>query len=132
MGSLEALEILRECANGEKKVLFSTSLELADIIKRDLESYEKTLISNGDLCVKICKLEEENQKLKKALGCFNSDDVFINEPTAKRFKRAIDNAIRENYAKAIDFRLRGYIDKALQYNQIALILEGVLRGCKIE
>lgn len=39
--SKEALEILRECANGEKKVLFSTSIELANTIKQDLDKLEK-------------------------------------------------------------------------------------------
>lgn len=41
MSSKEALEILRECANGEKKLLFTDSLYLANIIKQDLERLEE-------------------------------------------------------------------------------------------
>lgn len=76
--SLEALEILRECANGEKKVLFSTSLELANTIKQDLERLEELDKENQELIVnknlaqkiaiefrhKIDKLDKENQELK--------------------------------------------------------------------
>lgn len=40
MKSLEALRILCECANGEKKLLFSDSLDLEKIIKQDLEVLE--------------------------------------------------------------------------------------------
>ena len=56
--SLKALEILRECANGEKKVLFSTSLELANTIKQDLENIEQLKKENENL-----KLENFNQYL---------------------------------------------------------------------
>ena len=41
MKSLEALRILSECANGEKKLIFSDSLNLESIIKKDLERLEK-------------------------------------------------------------------------------------------
>ena len=72
--SKEALEILRECANGEKKVLFSTSLELANIIKKDLERLEtienlRTTPNALETCLakymnKCIELEKENEKLK--------------------------------------------------------------------
>ena len=41
MNSLEALRILSECANGEKKLIFSDSLNLESTIKQDLERLEK-------------------------------------------------------------------------------------------
>ena len=41
MSSKEALERLSECANGEKKLLFSQCLELENIIKKDLNRLEK-------------------------------------------------------------------------------------------
>ena len=41
MKSKEALKILSECANGEKKLLFSHCLELENIIKKNLDRLEK-------------------------------------------------------------------------------------------
>lgn len=85
MNSLEALEILRECANGEKKVLFSTSLKLANTIKQDLEAYkqlkqdhDKTLINNGELVVKVADLQKENQNLKIFVDAYaNARDKLL-------------------------------------------------------
>ena len=41
MTGKEALRILSECANGEKKLLFSDSLNLERIISKRLEKLEK-------------------------------------------------------------------------------------------
>ena len=41
MTGKEALRILCECANGEKKLLFSDSLDLEQIISKRLEKLEK-------------------------------------------------------------------------------------------
>ena len=96
MKSLEALEILRECANGENKVLFSTSLELANTIKQDLErlvelerdilAFEDELYDN-DCEIKL--LKKENENLKK-------DYVLL-----KRLEE-IDQKCIEEYRKVFD------------------------------
>ena len=41
MTGKEALRILSECANGEKKLLFSDSLDLEQIVSKRLEKLEK-------------------------------------------------------------------------------------------
>lgn len=41
MTGKEALRILCECANGEKKLLFSDSLDLGQIVSKRLEKLEK-------------------------------------------------------------------------------------------
>ena len=82
--SLEALEelkdeIIPDCAlkyeddEGYKEFV----LDLYQTIKQDLEAYvqlkqdhDKTLINNGELCVKVCKLEKENQELKAIIKSF--------------------------------------------------------------
>ena len=51
MTSKEALRILSECANGEKKLVFSDSLDLEQIINKDLE-----------------RLEQENKNLKEDIN----------------------------------------------------------------
>ena len=92
MTSKDALEILRECANGEKKVLFSTSIELANTIKQDLDRLEKinevwhknepmeSVDINGNHLQEaydfIHRLCEENDKLKKAIEILKSN-LFI-------------------------------------------------------
>ena len=92
MTSKDALEILRECANGEKKVLFSTSIELANTIKQDLDRLEKinevwhknepmeSVDINGNHLQEaydfIHRLCEENEKLKKAIEILKSN-LFI-------------------------------------------------------
>lgn len=64
MKSLEALRILSECANGEKKLIFSDSLNLESIIKQDLEYLEK--------------LEKEYDNLKKGIKIFlEYYDVYL-------------------------------------------------------
>ena len=57
MEDKKALRILCECANGEKKLLFSDSLDLERIISKRLEKLEKLEKENK-------KLKEENRKLK--------------------------------------------------------------------
>jgi hypothetical protein len=78
MKSLEALRILSECANGEKKLLFSDSLDLEKIIKQDLERLQKQDedIKSGELsdgyhtfndlyyqrCILFASLVNQNKK----------------------------------------------------------------------
>lgn len=59
MNSKEALRILSECANGEKKLLFSDSLDLERIIRQDLDRKEQ--------------LERENKELQQNLVKFDND-----------------------------------------------------------
>jgi hypothetical protein len=72
--SLEALRILSECANGEKKLIFSDSLYLESIIKKELEhlkkieeNYYSLNMSYEDIEFENVRLEKENKKLKQAI-----------------------------------------------------------------
>ena len=53
---------------------YDDDIKVFETIKKDLEAYEqlkrdhdKTLINNGELCVKVCELEKENQEFKKII-----------------------------------------------------------------
>lgn len=84
MNSKEALRILSECANGEKKLLFSDSLDLERIIRRDLDRKDKKYLAyrismpstlpliveeNGGIMAKIQEniLVEKVKKIDKAI-----------------------------------------------------------------
>lgn len=110
--SLEALEILRECANGEKKVLFSTSLELTNTIKQDLKRLEcleynldseKYHLVNENQCLKnrVSDLEisfkeliKENQELKESFKIASNDQIYYRYNELKneyyKLKKAIE------------------------------------------
>lgn len=95
--SLEALEILRECANGEKKVLFSTSLELANTIKQDLEeleslhhAYNELEATNKELYKENQELKEWNKKYLSELERWGYPETPIHISKYKKFKKAIE------------------------------------------
>lgn len=84
MNSKEALRILSECANGEKKLLFSDSLDLERIIRQDLDRKDKKYLAyrismpstlppiveeNGGIMVKIQEniLVEKVKKIDKEI-----------------------------------------------------------------
>ena len=53
MTGKEALRILSECANGEKKLLFSDSLDLEQIVSKELDELKEELeIANDNLKTK--------------------------------------------------------------------------------
>lgn len=61
MTGKEALRILSECANGEKKLLFSDSLDLERIISKRLEKLEKLerafeILKEKGICVRHDRL----------------------------------------------------------------------------
>lgn len=99
--SLEALE--RIYAFSDDDIYHDITKEV-NTIKQDLEKleqlekdYNKTLISNGELCVKVCELENEKQELKQ--------DV---EDVLEDYK---DAALRMfKYAEVID-KFIDYLDK---------------------
>lgn len=69
-------------------------IELYNTIKQDLENYErlkqthdKTLINNGELVIKVCNLEKENQALRKGIDLdLNAKLLSENE----KLKKAIE------------------------------------------
>ena len=69
MKSLEALRILSECANGEKKLLFSDSLDLEKIIKQDLEVLE--ILKNKKVDIGFVKSILESCSIEEALEVIN-------------------------------------------------------------
>lgn len=95
--SIEALkEIIRYCSEeiyDINEITYENPLEEeCNLIKQDLEAYEqlkqdhdKTLINNGELCVKVCKLEKALDK-----ACEHLDYVC---PITLNF---IDDLEREN------------------------------------
>ena len=72
MNSLEALRILSECANGEKKLIFSDSLNLESTIKQDLERLEKL-----EEKIKELKSIIEEQSLKIANDSKEMSDMNL-------------------------------------------------------
>lgn len=64
-------ELYAHASDIESAKDYDDDIKVFETIKKDLEAYkqlkqehDKTLINNGELCVKICKLEKENQKLE--------------------------------------------------------------------
>ena len=61
----EALRILSECANGEKKLLFSDSLDLEKVVKKELDELTKykrafeILKENAQISIKKCLWDGE-------------------------------------------------------------------------
>ena len=72
--SKEALRILSECANGEKKLLFSDSLDLEQIVSKRLEKLEK--------------LERAFEILKEVLVIPEDDDIdfYVNDRNYYKLK----------------------------------------------
>lgn len=95
---LEALESIIWRLSSLNEDLEPRETEKIDIdnIKKDLEAYEqlkkdynKTLISNGELCVKVCELEKENKKLKEKYKRRAETSKELNE-ALKQHQKAIE------------------------------------------
>lgn len=84
--SLQALENLTYCVNG-----MESKEKYYNIIKQDLERFEKYKNENCDYQIKNAKLQEENEKLKQALDIlkranleYYDDYLIFNDRTAIR------------------------------------------------
>lgn len=80
-------EALEKISNGYTNDLLTNEwFEWLQTIKQDLENYEKlkqthdkTLINNGELVIKVCNLEKENQDLRAFVDAYANarDDLLI-------------------------------------------------------
>ena len=84
---------------------YDDDIKIFETIKKDLEAYkqlkqdhDKTLINNGELCVKVCKLENEVQELKLEKKILNimykdvRDTASFYMSKCEKLEKALDKA----------------------------------------
>lgn len=96
--SNEALRILSECANGEKKLLFSDSLDLEQIISKRLEKLEKLerafeiLKDKLNLRVIPCSIfEDETKKYLDYDGDYRKPMTILDNEEAELLEELFKN-----------------------------------------
>lgn len=117
--SLEALEILRECANGEKKLLFTDSLDLANTIKRDLKRKEELEKENKNLKEKYKRRAKTSHELCEALKNYEKAIEILKEHLGIKVFEFMDNEYEFSLETYYDYRLN-----KREYELLKEVLEG--------